>query len=344
MRTAIRRAITVGLTALAVGYSTAPISAQSSQPSCRDVTVPVGLLGLDTIFGRLCVPETPTRTVLLLVPGGSYTNAYWDLPSSLGLHSFRASMNGAGYATLAIDRLGTGRSSRPLSATVTTLTEAATIHQVIGRLRAGGLGPRFDKVVIGGHSLSSAISLVEAATYHDVDGVLLTGFAHHIDLVDTTTNLLAALIPAPLDPVLAGRGLDVGYVTTRVGTRRLAFHSPGNPTQTVIDYDEATKDVFSGAEAADGIGIAAVLPYSVLINAPTLIVLSSGDEIFCSPLATDCSSSEAFRAQEAPYFSAAAQLEALLFPGGYGHSFTFAPNASEFPTIVAQWANRKVGR
>jgi pimeloyl-ACP methyl ester carboxylesterase len=344
VRTAIRRAIATGVAAVAVGFVTAPIHAQPSAASCRDVRVPVGLLGLDTMFGRLCVPQTATRTVLLLVPGGTYTNGYWDLPSSLGLHSFRAGMNNAGYATLAIDRLGTGRSSKPLSATVTAITQAAAIHQVIGRVRSGGLGTRFDKVVIGGHSLGSAITLIEAATYRDVDGVVLTGISHTPDIVDTTTNVLAGLIPAPLDPRLASRGLDAGYLTTRVGARERAFHWPGIPTPAVLNFDESTKDVFSSLEVVDGLGIAVLTPESLLVNAPTLIVLSSGDEIFCGPLATDCSSSEALRAQEAPHFTAAAQLEAKIFPGGYGHDINYAPNAGEFSSMVTDWANRKVGR
>jgi pimeloyl-ACP methyl ester carboxylesterase len=345
VRTAIRRGVAAGLAAATVGFATAPIhAAQSSEAFCRDVTVSVGLLGLESMFGQLCVPQTPTNTVLVLVPGGTYTNTYWDLPSSAGLHSFRTSMNNAGYATLAIDRLGTGRSSKPLSATVTAITQAAAIHQVIGQLRAGRLGTRFGKVIIGGHSIGSAVTLIEAATYRDVNGVLLTGISHYPDLVDTAANVLTALIPAPLDPNLVRRGLDPGYLTTRVGARERAFHWPGAPPPAVMNWDEATKDAFSALEVVDGLGVAVLTPESLLINAPTLIVLSSGDEIFCGPLATNCSSSEALRAQEAPHFTAAAQLETKIFPGGYGHCFNFAPNAREFPPVVADWADRKVGR
>jgi hypothetical protein len=42
-----------------------------------------------------------------------------------------------GYATFAVDRLGTGQSSKPPSVTLLSSVEAASIHQIVGHLRAG---------------------------------------------------------------------------------------------------------------------------------------------------------------------------------------------------------------
>lgn len=64
------------------------------------------------------------------------------------------------YATLAVDRLGAGHSSTPPSALLTAITQANAVRQVIQTLR-----PRFSRIVLGGHSLGSAIAVVEAATY-----------------------------------------------------------------------------------------------------------------------------------------------------------------------------------
>lgn len=336
----------MGLIALAIGVTTTPVLAQQSGVSCREMRIPVSLLGLpQSMYGKLCEPGVPTRTVLLLIPGGGYDSRYWDLPSEAGLHSFRAGMNAAGYATLIIDRVGTGRSSRPLlSATMTATGQAHVMHQTVGKLRTGALGPRYDKVVIGGHSLGATISIIEAANYRDVDGVLVASIVHRLDAVDLALDGLLSFVPAALDPVLASRGYDLGYLTTRVGTRERAFHNPAIPTPQAIAHDESTKDAFAVTEAADGIGVGILTPYSALVDVPVLIAMGGHDKLFCSPLAADCSSAEALHAQEAPFYSSAARLETYLLPGNYGHSFNYAPNADEFHRRVADWANRRIGR
>lgn len=344
---AMRRVLAACLVTAAVGYSTMPAQAQSGPASCTELNISVTLLGLpQTMYGELCQPQQASHTVLVLVPGGSYDSEYWDLPSELGLHSFRAGMNDAGYATLTVDRLGTGRSSHPPSALLTGLVQADVLHQTVQKLRAGSLGPGFDKVIVGGHSLGASISIIEAANYQDVDGVLVASIAHRLDVVDVTVRGLLAFYPAVLDPLLAAGGYDAGYLTTQPGTRARAFHNPAIPTAAAISHDEGTKDAFAATEAADGIGVAIMTPYSLLVGAPVLVALGGWDELFCSPLpvATNCSSAQALRQQESLYYSPAAELEAYLLPGNYGHSFNYAPNAYLFHQRVAEWADRKVGR
>lgn len=347
-RSTPRRVVAAGLAALVTVGLLSPVRATADSATCQDLNIPVSLRGQrETVYGQLCLPSQPTSTVLVLVPGATYTGSYWDLPASLGLFSFRAGMNGRGYATLVIDRLGTGRSSRPLSALLTTLTQAEVLHQIVGKLRAGELGPGYGKVIVGGHSLGAAISLIEAATYHDVDGVLSAGIAHRFDPVDSALDLLAALYPAALDPLLSPRNYDPGYLTTSPGTRARAFHRPAQPSAAVLAFEESTKDAFAGTEAADAIGVAAVAPYTILIDVPVLIALGGRDELYCAPpplVGTNCSSAATVLSQEAPYYSPAARLRAYLLPGSYGHSFNFAPNAEHFQQTAAQWADEMVGR
>jgi pimeloyl-ACP methyl ester carboxylesterase len=342
LRDAPRRAVAGGLVALAVGAQVAPASAVADPASCQDVYLPVTLAGQgQTMFGHLCRPNRPTPTVLLLVPGATYTAEYWDLPKSLGLSSFRAALNDAGYATLTVDRLGSGRSSRPASVRLTAFTQAGVLHQVVRRLRA-----EYSQVVIGGHSLGATAVIIEAATFHDVDGVLVAGIAHRPDPVDDVADFLTALHPAVLDPALAGRSYDPGYLTTAPGTRTRAFHSPARPSAVVTAYEESTEDAFAATEAADGLGVGVASPYTILIDAPVLVALGGQDELFCSPVplvGTDCSSAMALHAQEAPYYSPAARLRTYLLPGRYGHSFNFAPNADLFARTVVEWVGQSSG-
>jgi pimeloyl-ACP methyl ester carboxylesterase len=292
---------------------------------------------LGTMYGKLCAP-TGAKSVQVLIPGGTYNSSYWDIGYQPEIRSYRMAANNTGYATLAVDRLGTGRSSKPLSLLVTASAQAQAVHEVIQQLRSGARGPRFSKVIVGGHSIGSAMAMIEAGNYNDVDGVLVTGMTHRMNLI-TVIPVLANMIPAPLDPVLSGRGLDLGYLTTSPGTRYNAFHVPGLQIDGALNFDESTKDVFAATEAVDTIALTnIVIPATRRIQAPVLIVLGN-DKHFCgAPLGSDCSSAEALRQSEAPFFAPAAQLKTYILQG-YGHVINYAPNAPEYFNVVANWAN-----
>lgn len=220
------------------------------------------------------------------------------------------------------------------------------LHQIVDGLRGGDFGAAYAKVIVGGHSLGAAISLIEAANYHDVNGVLSAGIAHQFDPVDATTNLLASLHPAALDPLLSNRNLDAGYLTTAPGTRRRVFHLPAQPSAAVMAYEESTKDAFATTEAADAIGVAAMSPYTILIDVPVLAALGGQDALYCAPPllpGIDCTSAATFHRDEAPFYAPAARLRTYLLPGTYGHSFNYAPNAADFHRAVARWADEMVG-
>ncbi|MGM1065214.1 alpha/beta hydrolase [Saccharothrix sp. Mg75] len=316
---------------LAAGLCLVPTPAGAAV-SCEEVRVPVTVAGTgQSMAGTLCAP-TGASTVQVLIPGGTYNRSYWDVAYEPGTRSYRRAMNGAGIATLAVDRLGTGRSSKPLSALVTATTQAQAVHQVIRTLR-----PRFSRVVVGGHSIGAAMALVEAGLHRDVDGVLVTGFTHRMNLI-TVLPVLAGMIPAALDPVLRREhGLDLGYLTTGAGKRYGSFHVPGALVPGAIDFDESTKDVFATTEAVDTIVLNNVVsPFTRLVDAPVMVVVGD-DNHFCGlPLGSDCSSGEALRASEAPYFSPAARLSAFVLHG-YGHSINYAPNAPDYHRAVVEW-------
>lgn len=332
----MRYSLAVALVALLVASSQTPASAATGPAPCRDVDVPVTVLGHgEVVHGTLCTPPAGAATVQLLIPGSTYNSSYWDFPD----RSFRAAQNEAGFATLTVDRLGTGRSSKPLAAVLTAFVQAEAMHQVVTALRTGALGPRFDEVVIGGHSLGSAIAVLEAGTYRDVDGVLVTGMTHRVNPTGVV-GAFANFRPANLDPKF-GLLHPPGYLTTAPGTRYDSFHAPGPLVKRVAELEESLKDVFSPTEAVDGLGVAVLLPYSRLINVPVLSVVGSRDRAVCGALATDCSSAAALHEDEAPYY--AAPLRTFVLPE-YGHSINLAPNARDYYSAVAEWALEEVGR
>lgn len=322
-----RRLTAAVLLATATLFVPAPASAAVT---CQDVYTPVtvGLTPLvtsrESMYGKLCAPNGAT-TVQVLIPGGTYDSSYWDIGYDPASRSYVRSQNAAGIATLAIDRLGTGKSSKPLSALLTASTQASAVHQVIKTLK-----PRFSKVIVGGHSIGSAMAMIEAGTYGDVDGVLVTGFTHKMNYI-TVVPVLANMFPA---------GLDLGYLTTMPDTRYNSFHKPGPLVQGAINFDESTKSVFAATEAVDTILLnTVIIPISRHIDVPVMIAVGN-DTHFCSSglplMGSDCSSPAALKADEGQFFPAAPRLDTYILDG-YGHSINYAPNARQYHAAVATW-------
>ncbi|QBS40731.1 alpha/beta hydrolase [Nocardia sp. CS682] len=277
------------------------------------------------------MPATPTDIIMVLMPGSNYNHTYWDFPYAPETYNFRRAMNAAGYATLVVDRFGNGNSTRPPSASLTATGSVQALHQLVGAVRQGlpGVQP-FRKVITGGHSLSSGIAVIEASTYHDVDGVLLTGFSHSLNMAGTL-SVVGTYYPAAQDPRFAGQGYDPGYLTTRPGTRAFDFYGEGNYDPAVLATDEATKEVFSLTEYPDGL-TSTLPPTTNFIDVPVLVTNGSADRLCLNA----CANTAALAAAEAPYFGPAAKLRTYVLPGS-GHSMNLARNTAEYQAAVKDW-------
>lgn len=325
--------------------SAAP-AAQASTPepasaTCQDVAASVATSGGRwQVHGRLCVPANAT-TVQLLVPGATYNSSYFDFPVG---PSYVRSANAAGYATLAIDRLGTGESSHPSGLALSGDLEAEVVHQLVQELRAGQVGSRaFRRVVVMGHSMGSLITILEASRWHDADGVILTGLLHSIPVPSLITILTQDLYPALLDPAF-GLAADPLALTTIPGRRGPAFHAAGDVDPAVVRRDEATKDVVPSKELVDLVVKGFVLQAGRGITAPVMVALGEKDAIFCAPAApggADCSTSAAVDRYEAPAYPSAASLTTFVLPHA-GHDLQLASNASEFSSAASSWIRRTV--
>jgi pimeloyl-ACP methyl ester carboxylesterase len=324
-----RRACAVVL--LAAGACLVPGTAGAEQVACEDVRVPVRIgPGVQSMYGRLCVPEG-ARTLQVLVPGGTYNSAYWDIGYAPETRSYRLALNRAGIATVAVDRLGSGRSSKSVSALVDVTAQAEAVHAVVRSLR-----PRFDRVVLVGHSIGSAVVTTAAAAHRDVDGVVITGLTHRINLPGAVP-VFTTLVPALLDPRLGAPGLDPGYLTTVPGSRYSSFHAPGPVEPGALAFDEATKDLVTPTETVGTVLIGSLVPVSRALTVPVMLVMGGGDANFCGPpLGADCSSDEALRLSEGPFYPPAARLRTHVVPG-YGHSLNFSPHAPDYHRAVVEW-------
>lgn len=344
-----RQRALIGLGSVAACFAVAaavPGTAHAQEGNCRDVSVPVSVPAAVSVAaigpqpsmrGVYCRAFGDSKHVVqVLVPGATYNHTYWDFGYRPDTYSFRLAMNRAGFDTLTVDRLGTGSSSRPPSALLTSTAQASAVHQVIQALRQGKFGTQAnDKVIIGGHSLGSIITALEASTYHDVDGVLLTGISHHLNPVNAAPFLTIGVHPAMLDPAISSRGYDPGYLTTLPGARKTYFYEPGTVDPGVGEADERTKDVFSAAEAPDGLATISS-PMTRSINVPVMLTNGSRDKLVCG-FSTNCATAATLKASEELNFSPAARLHTFALPG-FGHDINLAPNTSEYQHAVADWA------
>ena len=226
------------------------------------------------LAGWLCRPARTTTTVQLLIPGLTYAHRYW---TGIGTRTdYTTAALAGGDAVYLIDRISTGASDRPPADQATT-TEATVTHQAVHALRDGTLG-RFTRVVGVGHSFGSVIAMAEAATYHDVDALVLTGLLHNIR-IDEMTRFTTDLYPAAADPKFTDTAPPDGYLTTRPGSRPGYFLDPHTAVRGATGWDEQTKTTATTGELTftpDD-----ELSYSRAITVPVLFVMGTTDTLFC---------------------------------------------------------------
>lgn len=330
--------------ALALVATTAalPVQAKAVSPNgvCQTVSLPVALSAgapaNSTLSGTYCQPNTwaaGPHQVDALLHGGTYNSSYWDFPVNSPLYSYADRTLQAGRATFAIDQIGTGASSKPLSTAVTIDATAYVLHQAIQWLRTT---QGFTVVNLIGHSIGSFTAIREAGLYHDVDSLVVTGAIHAPGVGPSLLTGPLGLYPAALDPQFMGKGYDLGYVTTAASTRASIFYaSTADPA--VVAYDVAHKDILSAVQTT---GVLADLANPALLNisngitVPVLVIMGEQDTLFCGLLVT-CSQA-ALATNEAPYYSGASSFTAQVIPAT-GHNLALHPSAQESFDVIDQW-------
>jgi len=156
-----------------------------------DVSADLDLPGAHEIAVDLVVPgdalAAARRPVLCCLPGGSLSRRYHDLElDGDRRYSFAEFMAARGFATLAIDHLGTGASSRPagdaaLDPDRVAAANQAALARALARLRAGGaerdLPPLAARATIGvGHSMGSCLTVVQQARFAPHAALVLFSF------------------------------------------------------------------------------------------------------------------------------------------------------------------------
>ncbi|KAF8124834.1 hypothetical protein K438DRAFT_1649340 [Mycena galopus ATCC 62051] len=310
----------------------------SASCACSPVVIPVHV--------DVLVPKDPTdpfagltgnasslRHVLqLLVHGFTYTNQYWSPPvEEFRNYSYAAFSCDRGLASLAVDGLGVGLSSRPTNSSDVQLpTGAAALAQVARHLKSASLTsrvPPFKKIIGIGHSAGSALlnfnAIVEGAE-SAFDGLILTSA---LAVPPETLLPLSVFTSARDDTPLRWNALDPGYLTT---SNRTGFY-PADPaafSPRMLMFDDFTKDVGS-------VGTFSQLPITTLTaeyTGPVVKVVGSEDQGFCA--ADQCVDVSALTAAERVRWPAAKSFEVVVEQGS-GHDMNLDFHAQgPFNTFV----------
>jgi pimeloyl-ACP methyl ester carboxylesterase len=338
--------VTAALAAVAVAPAAGAHAGGLPAPTCAAYTLPVRIADPgpadQTMWGQLCYRgDHEPGTVQLLVHGAAYNHLYWNFPYGKGYYSYVDAATAAGYATFDVDRIGAGHSSHPPSSALTADAAAVALHDTVTALHAGTVGGHpFQHVIIVGHSLGSAETWIEAARYHDVAAVIVTGTLHALSPAGIAA-LQADLYPAADDPKFTGSSLDPGYLTTLPGTRESLFYDPATANPAVVAADEANKDTTAATELAGAVAILSEPPTdqpSYQITVPVLSVVGENDRLSCTGVtAYNCADRASVRAFEAQYYSPAAHLKVVVIPHT-GHDLALSTTAPLTDAIMIGWS------
>jgi len=217
---------------------------------------------------------TPERAaaVLVCLPGGTYSRAYWDLnvPGHPG-YSFAEFATGNGYAVVTIDPLGTGESAKP-AGDFGFDDIAATLATAVSALpSATGIDA---PVVAVAHSLGAYLAITQQALYHGYTAMALLGCTNqHVAPLNLDQVFIARAATAQgrselVREILAA--LPRGYFEGPREYLQSWFHLPDVPA-AVVEADSATTQsvvprVF-GTAMIPGI----VADYAAQIDIPVLV-------------------------------------------------------------------------
>jgi pimeloyl-ACP methyl ester carboxylesterase len=281
------------------------------------------------------------KTIQIVIHGATYDHNYFNFPYQPWHYSYVDYITSAGYAVLDIDRIGSGLSDHPTPEEVTLVSGAYTIHQIVQGLRSGAItGSKFNKVMLVGHSLGSGISLVEASSYHDVDAIILSGFASAINQTGYN-EAIAGIEQANTDPEFAN--LPNGYYIWQAAVRAELFYNAQDANPNVIAVDQILEQTATSGEFSQIVAVFTTNTYSSQVTVPVLIANGSDDALFGgSGMPFNGTDPNSIKTFEAPLFPLVPSLSVFVLNNS-GHDVNLHLNAQDWFEAAKAWSNQLVG-
>lgn len=198
-----------------------------------------------TISGHLTGPATMLgggRAVTVYEHGIASGEWYWRVPVEGYHHSYE--MAERGHVSLTIDRLGYDASDRPDGRHMCIGSQADMLHQIVQALRSGEYewagdtpAPSFTEVTTLGHSNGGQVVQLEAISYGDVDGMVVSGWADG-GLTDEATARFQAALGSCMSGGTPSEEPDdpSGYALYDLGRREFVEGNFADTEPEVIEY------------------------------------------------------------------------------------------------------------
>jgi pimeloyl-ACP methyl ester carboxylesterase len=323
------RAAAVGAAVIAA-ITTVPSTAHAGYHDDLDLRVEVGVDGVGsvTIHAERYAPVGRARGVQVLVPGATYDHHYFDLDGgAVGSQARQAAREG--WLVIALDRVGTGDSSKPPAASVTTAVQVASVDHFVDQVdrRYRGL-----PIVLVGHSYGSVVAEGVAAASDKVDALVVTGFLYR--RTAPSFEGFPELTPTATDPVLGGKALPADYLTTAPNSRKFFYHLP-NTNPATLAADERTKATTTAAEVPGFAAEFTSQAFAKAVRVPVLVVVGEHDYLYRG------NDPAAFEPDQRSAFSAAAGVRVELVPNA-GHDLALHRNAPTTTALIDRWASSAV--
>jgi pimeloyl-ACP methyl ester carboxylesterase len=251
----------------------------------------------------------------------------WDLKGVPG-YDYAAEVARSGQVSLTLDELGYGASGHPANGNETCQgAEADTIHQIVQKLRSGEYtledSPtiKFSKVVLAGHDIGGEVTVIEAYSYKDIDGLMLVTFAEQ-----------------GFTPYIIERSTIAAFDTCAESANGYAHFISDQEFRTLLFYNAEPRVI----EAADALrepnpcGVIRSQPPAILVDnraydseieVPVLIVFGNNDTLVWTRQGEE---------EEERNFSRSPDRSTVFIPES-GHFVMFAKTAWLFDSTISIW-------
>lgn len=291
-----------------------------------------------TVHANLVAPRDLIRAsspaVAMYLHGLGYSSFFWHL-REVPEYDYARTQAEQGHASLVIDRLGNPAHDELRDGNNTCLPGQADIaNQIIEQLRAGSyratgpVTPRFERVILVGHSAGGLIAEITQAVFGTGEAVAVVGY-HHYPSALTLQQFAAAgqdCLTAP-QPARGNAGAPnyAPFGRTDADFTAAHFHDVEPAVADVVlskRNRDACGDLLSGSQGLLGTHVV-----SPLIRVPVLLLTGEEDALFPPP-------GGAVQTQTA--YPGASRLSVVELPDT-GHAMTFGRTHETFRQILAQW-------
>ncbi|KAJ0423530.1 Alpha/Beta hydrolase protein [Aspergillus carlsbadensis] len=291
-----------------------------------------------SINAQLCIPKDKNAAksgiLQIATHGFAFDKQYWDSEIEPEKYSYVDAALKAGYSILTYDRLGVGKSSKPDAYEVVQgAVQVEILKELTARARSGDLAksinnrhidiPDFEKVVLVGHSLGSAVTIGVLSKYGDiVDGAVSTGLITQGKLGQTGQSAFGLEHARTHDKRRFGDRGSGYLVQGTLSFVQQIFFKKGHFDEKLLTYGEKIKETGTVGEF---LSLGSVLATPALsYKGPLLFALAEYDFGTCSG---DCKGSYDYDAIRNDMFPAASDVDVHIQPGS-GHALTMHRNAT----------------